>query len=215
MNPVNYQSIGLFGGTFDPIHHGHLRLAIELYERLELAEVRFIPVAQPPHRYQPIASAHLRLAMVKAAITGVKGLTLDDRELGRPGFSYTVDTLRSLREEYPTHSLCFILGMDAFLGLPQWYQWEHLITLAHLLVVQRADTLVPQAHIMHDFLISHQLRTPEELLTQPAGGIWLEEIPRLNISSTQIRDLIATGRNPHYLLPNPVLDLIHIYQLYR
>lgn len=207
--------IGLLGGTFDPIHHGHLRLALELYERLDLAEVRLIPSANPPHREAPTVSAQLRLEMVQAAIQGVPGLFADDRELRRHRPSYTVDTLTSIREEYPEQPLCLILGMDAFMALSSWYQWERLTTLAHLLVVRRFGTLFTEIHEMQDFLNIHQLHHPDELRQQLAGGVWIEEIPTLTISATQIRDLIATGRNPRYLLPQSVLNLIHTHQLYR
>jgi nicotinate-nucleotide adenylyltransferase len=212
---TNQQPIGLLGGTFDPIHHGHLRLAIELYERLELAEVRLIPSANPPHREPPSVSAQRRLEMVQAAIQGVAGLSVDDRELQRQQPSYMVDTLNSFREEFPHRPLCLILGLDAFMGLPSWYQWERLLTLAHLVVVRRLGTLLPEVHRMQDFLLTHQLRQPTELMNQPAGGIWIEEIPPLTISATQIRDLIATGRNPRYLLPLSVLEIINTHQLYR
>ena len=148
--------MGLLGGTFNPIHHGHLRLALELYERLDLAEVRFIPSAYPPHRKQPSVSSQLRLKMVQAAIADVPGLKVDDRELWRSGPSYTVDTLSDLRDDYPHQPLCLILGMDAFMGLPYWYQWERLIHLAHFLVVVRPDTVLPKKHIMQHFLQKHQ-----------------------------------------------------------
>lgn len=210
----SHQAIGILGGTFDPIHHGHLRLAIELYERLDLAKIHFIPAACPPHRYRPLASSTVRLEMVKVAIAGVKDFIADDCELRREGTSYTIDTLSILRETYPQQPLCLILGMDAFIGLPQWYQWEKLITLAHLLVVRRPGVLLPEVHKMRDFLLAHQFHTPEDLTYCPAGGIWVEEIPMLNISATQIRNLIATGRNPRYLLPEAVLELIHSHQLY-
>lgn len=211
----NQHPIGLLGGTFDPIHHGHLRLAIELYERLELAEIRLIPSANPPHREPPSVSAQRRLEMVQAAIQGVDGLRVDDRELQRLKPSYMVDTLNSFREEFPHRPLCLILGLDAFMGLPSWYQWERLITLAHLVIVRRLGTLLPEVHRMQDFLLAHQLHQATELMNQPAGGIWIEEIPPLTISATQIRDLIATGRNPRYLLPLSVLEIINTHQLYR
>lgn len=209
------QPIGLLGGTFDPIHNGHLRLAIELYERLNLAEIHLIPAAQPPLRELPTASAELRLQMVQAAISGVTGLKVDDRELHRSGPSYMVDTLKSFRVDYPKRSLCLILGMDTFMGLPQWYQWEQLIELAHLLVVRRPGTLLPMVHRMRDFLIAHQTTQLEDLIQHTQGFIWIEEIPALTISATQIRALLAAHRNPRYLLPKTVLDLIEIHQLYR
>lgn len=210
------QPIGILGGTFDPIHYGHLRLALELYERLALAEVRLIPAAHPPHRAKPIATGSLRWQMLQAAIAGIAGLIGDDRELHQVGPSYTVNTLDSLRHAYPDTPLCLVLGMDAFLGLPQWYQWERLLTLAHLLVVPRPDSVLPQSHVMYDFLTTHQLSHQKTLKHQLAGGIWVvEAVPLLAISATQIRTCIKTGKNPHYLLPPPVLDIIATHQLYR
>jgi nicotinate-nucleotide adenylyltransferase len=212
---TNGKPIGILGGTFNPIHHGHLRLALELYERLDLAEVRLIPSAHPPHREQPAVSSQRRLEMVQAAIKGVKGLSVDDRELRREGPSYMVDTLRSLRDDYPHRSLCLILGMDAFMGLPHWYQWERLITLAHFLVVRRPDTSLPDGHVMQDFLKAHQANRFEDLRKQTSGAIWMEKIPELALSATQIRRIIAAGKNPRYLLPLAVLDIINIHQLYH
>ncbi|MDM8561987.1 nicotinate (nicotinamide) nucleotide adenylyltransferase [Candidatus Marithioploca araucensis] len=130
---TNNKPIGILGGTFNPIHHGHLRLALELYERLDLAKVLLIPSAYPPHRAQPSVSSQCRLEMVQAAIKGVKGLSVDDRELRRQRPSYTVDTLKSLREDYPYHSLCLILGMDAFLGLPSWHILQMMVSGIQLL----------------------------------------------------------------------------------
>ena len=207
--------LGILGGTFNPIHHGHLRLALELYERLDLAEVRLLPSAHPPHREQPSVSSQLRLEMVQAAIKDVEGLSVDDRELRRTGFSYMVDTLSSLREDYPHCSLCLILGMDAFLGLPQWHKWERLITLANLLVVHRLGADLPEKHTMQDFLKAYQADSHEALSKQTAGALWIEEIPVFNISATQIRGLIAAGKNTRYLLPVAVLDIINTHQLYR
>lgn len=207
--------IGLLGGTFDPVHHGHLRLALELYEKLGLAEVRLIPSAIPPHRHPPLASPQMRLAMIQIAIQGVKGLTLDDREFYRTGPSYTIHTLESLRADFTIQPLCLILGMDAFLNLPNWYQWERLMTLTHLVVVRRASAVLPETHDLQHFLHIHQLHDQEELTQNRAGGIWIEEITQLTISATQIRNLLATHKNPRYLLPHSVLNFIHTHQLYR
>lgn len=212
---VQHKPIGILGGTFDPIHNGHLRLAIELYERLDLDEIHLIPSAYPPHRESPSASAQLRLAMVQAAIVGVEGLVADDRELRRAAPSYMVDTLHSLREEYPERSLCLILGMDAFMGLPQWHQWERLIEYANLVVVQRLGKLLPIGQVIRDFLNTYQISELHELSTRPAGGIFIQDIPMLTISATQIRSLLMMGKNPCYLLPERVLDLIQTHQLYR
>ncbi|OQW94469.1 MAG: hypothetical protein BWK79_05780, partial [Beggiatoa sp. IS2] len=154
------------------------------------------------------------LEMIQAAITNVPGLTVDDRELRRGGISYTVDTLHSLREEYPQRSLCLILGMDAFISLPQWHQWELLIIYAHLLIVHRPGQFLPTIHQMRDFLHAHRTYDLHELQSQPAGLIFMAEIPALTISASQIRALIAADRSPRYLLPFAVLEIIRHYQIY-
>lgn len=207
--------IGLLGGTFNPIHHGHLRLALELYERLNLDHVRLIPSANPPHREQPSVSSQLRLEMVEAAIAGVDALVADARELEREGPSYMVDTLSSLRTDFPNRSLCLILGMDAFMGLAKWYQWERLIELANLIVVHRPGKLLPMTKQMRKFLKRYQVYSRAELAQHCAGKIFMEEIPELMISSTQIRALIHQGKTPRYLLPIAVLQRIQHHQLYR
>jgi nicotinate-nucleotide adenylyltransferase len=201
-------AIGLLGGTFNPIHNGHLRLALEIYERLSLAQVRLIPSAQPPHRAVPSVTSQQRLEMVQAAIAGVTGLTADDRELQRDGPSYMIDTLFSLRAEYPDNPLCLILGSDAFINLNSWYQSTQIINLAHIIVVRRPNTVLATQHI-------NQTQNLNQLHTNKAGKIWVEELPDIAISATQIRDLIAAGNNPNYLLPLAVLDIINHNRLYR
>jgi len=215
MTEINDKPIGILGGTFNPIHHGHLRLALELYERLDLAEVRLLPAGQPPHREQPTVSNQHRLELVQLAIKGVTGLSVDDRELRREGPSYMVDTLNSLRQDFAQQPLCLILGMDAFLDLPQWHQWQRLITLAHILVVNRPNSQLSDNQTMQDFLKKHRILNKKDLQTKNSGKIWIEEMPMLTISSTQIRHIIAAGKNPHYLLPPAVLEKINIYQLYH
>ncbi len=201
-------AIGILGGTFNPIHNGHLRLALEIYERLSLAQVRLIPSAQPPHRAIPSVSSQLRLEMVQAAIAGVTGLTADDRELQRDGPSYMIDTLFSLRAEYPDNPLCLILGSDAFMNLDSWYQSTQIINLAHIIVVRRPNTVLATQDI-------NQTNNLKQLHTSKAGKIWVEELPDIAISATHIRNLIAAGKNPNYLLPLAVLDIINHNRLYR
>ncbi len=213
---MNHKIIGIFGGTFNPIHNGHLRLAIELYERLDLAQVRLIPAACPPHKEQPDVTSQQRLQMVQAAITGIQGLTFDDRELQRQGLSYTIDTLSSLRNDYPANPLALIFGMDAFLGLPSWYKWEFIMDFAHIIVVTREQSGCQNiTNTMNAFLHKYQTDNPQDLITKTAGKIWLQDIPTLNISATQIRAIIAAGKNPTYLLPPAVLDLINTQQFYK
>jgi nicotinate-nucleotide adenylyltransferase len=134
---VDLSPMGILGGTFDPVHYGHLRTAYELMEAVDFAEVRFLPAGIPPHRDAPHADAPTRLAMVRAAIEGEPRFIVDDRELRREGPSYSVDTLLDLRAEHPHRSLCLMVGMDAFLGLPQWHQWRRILQLAHIVVAHR------------------------------------------------------------------------------
>lgn len=203
--------IGLLGGTFDPIHYGHLRPALELSEALGLAQLRFIPNGVPPHRDPAHASAAQRREMVRRAIAGQRGFVLDDRELQRPGPSYSVDTLRELRAEQGQVPLCLLLGMDAFLGLHHWHQWELLPQLAHLVVAHRpgwsldADAIPASLGLLLD---RRRVKDPAALAAAPAGGVFLQPVTPLAISSTAIRALFATGRSARWLLPDTVIEYI-------
>lgn len=207
--------IGIFGGTFDPVHFGHLRVALELYQDLDLAEVRLIPARQPPHRTTPAATPEQRLALLHEALAGQDALRVDTRELHRQGPSYTVDTLTSLRNELGDTPLCFVLGTDAFLGLQSWQRWQELITLAHLIVAHRPgwrlDTSLGIGALMRDRTIDD----PRRLRDQPAGFILPWPVTQLDISATRIREMIAMGKSPRYLLPEEVLKMINDLQLYQ
>ncbi len=207
-------AIGILGGTFDPVHHGHLRLALELHELLRLSEVRLIPLANPPHRQQPSSSAEARLEMLQAAVKNEPALRIDRREIDRGGNSYTVDTLTSLRTEMPGAPICLILGMDAFAGLPGWKRWEDLCTLAHLVVAHRPGVSPPGDLRIQGLLAERLIDTPEALHQSPTGYIYLASLPLLDISSSRIRAYLAQGRDPRYLLPNAVLDIINTQHLY-
>ncbi|MGH8584021.1 MAG: nicotinate-nucleotide adenylyltransferase [Gammaproteobacteria bacterium] len=208
--------IGVLGGTFDPIHHGHLRFALEAWERLNLDSVRLIPLFQPPHRAAPIASPDRRLAMLRAAIAGVPGLMADERELRRHAVSYTVDTLSGLRQDCgPLQPLCLLLGMDAFQGLATWRRWERLIDLAHLVVAQRPEAGIPHDGLLHALLARHGTEDPGVLHAQPAGAILFCAFTQLDISASSVRALIAAGKSPRYLLPEAVLNVIETEHLYR
>jgi nicotinate-nucleotide adenylyltransferase len=207
--------IGILGGTFDPVHHGHLRCALEVQQECGLDKVLFIPAGQPPHRRQPAADAARRLAMLEAAVSDHPGFEVDPRELRRDGPSYTVDTLLSLREELPDASLCLLLGMDAFLGLPSWSRWERLIELAHLIVMCRPGSDPGSASApLRDLLQARRVEFPRELRQRPAGGILLQPVTQLDISASRIRDSIARGRSVRYLLPDRVIDHIRRERLY-
>ncbi len=202
------QPIGLFGGTFDPIHYGHLRTAFELWQELRLAEVRFLPTGSPPHREQPLAAPELRLEMVKAAVAGQTAFVVDDREIRRTGVSYSVDTLTELRAEWPQHSLCLLLGMDAFLGLPNWHRWRELLSLAHIVVAHRPGWKAPTMGPLGEVMVDHGTGTIRELHEKPSGCIYVHAVTQLEISSTELRQLIVAGRDPRYLVPEQVRQII-------
>jgi nicotinate-nucleotide adenylyltransferase len=207
--------IGIFGGTFDPIHYGHLRTALELLQALRLGEMRFMPAGNPPHRDLTIASAEMRLSMVKAAIAGQQGFTLDDREVRREGPSYSVDTLIELRSEHPERSLCLIVGIDAFLGLPKWHQWREILQLAHLIVAHRPGWRAPSMGPLGEMLVDRGTGRINDLHESLAGCIYIHAGTQLEISSTEVRKLIAAGRDPRYLMPDPVRAIVEETQCYR
>ena len=208
------QPIGLFGGTFDPIHYGHLRTAFELWQLLRLQEVRFLPAGQPPHREQPLASAELRLRMVRAAVSGQPSFTVDDREMRRTGVSYSVDTLAELRAEYPQRSLCLLLGMDAFLGLPHWHRWRELLGLAHIVVAHRPGWKAPTMGPLGEVMVDHGTGAIRELHEHTAGRIYIHAVTQLEISSTELRQLIVSGRDPRYLVPDEVRQILRETRCY-
>ncbi|MCW5576956.1 MAG: nicotinate-nucleotide adenylyltransferase [Burkholderiales bacterium] len=212
--------IGILGGTFDPIHFGHLRLAQEVADQLRLAEVRFIPGGTPPHRAMPATPATDRLAMVRLAVAGNALFTVDPRETASAAPAYTVDTLTALRAEAgAAQSLVLILGADAFLDLATWSRWHQLFGLAHIAVAYRpgfpVDTWqsrMPQPLAAeYDARLMHQ---PFSVHVAPAGGIVVVPIAELNISATMIRESLRRGRNPRYLLPESIYQYIQEHMLY-
>jgi nicotinate-nucleotide adenylyltransferase len=207
--------IGLFGGTFDPIHIGHLRSALEVAEQLGLDELRLIPGARPPHRNAPQVSAQQRLEMVRLAVEGVEYLRVDDIEFRRERPSYTIETLEALRRDMEPHvQLLLMLGWDAFCGLPGWHRWTELLDHCHILVLQRpdADSEPPQA--LCD-LIAARTQSDPQALSGPAGQItYIWQTP-LAVSATQIRGLLAAGKSVRFLVPDAVMNYIETHGLYR
>ena len=197
--------LGVFGGTFNPIHNGHLRSALEVRESLALERVLLMPAAQPPLRETPECDAALRAELVELAVKDEPGLACDRRELNRPGPSYTYDTLAELRgEEGPDRSLCLIIGTDILESLDRWHRWRELLTLAHLVVVARPGWEHPDAGTVADWLNAHLSGEASILQRAPAGGVVLKTLRQLPISATEIRRLIAAGRSPRYLVPDAV-----------
>jgi len=206
--------IGVFGGTFDPIHFGHLRTALELYQDLGLSELRLIPCRQPPHRDTPQAHAVQRLAMLSSAVHGQPGLVVDERELRREGPSYTVLTLRELREAFPDTPLCMIVGKDAFAGLSKWWRWREILELSHIVIVERRGAVAVTGELA-DVLAERRAASVAELAAHTAGRIITWRVTPLDISATRIRDMIGRGLSPRYLLPDGVLAIIENQAIYK
>ncbi len=208
------RSVAILGGTFDPIHYGHLRSALSLMCDFAIDEVRFVPAAQPPHRDCPAVSAEQRLAMVRLAVQDQPGFVVDDRELHRDGPSFTVDTLEALKQEQPKSRLQLIMGMDAFEKFQQWHRWPRILELANLLIIHRPGNLLPQA-VEIAALLAERERPVEESLLQVNGAIAVAEVTPLDISATKIRNALNCGKSPRYLLPDAVIQFIEDNQLYR
>lgn len=215
--------LGLLGGTFDPIHFGHLRLAEEAREALGLGELRLMPAGRPPHRGEPGSTPEDRLAMARLAAAGNPALRVDDTEVRAQQKSYTVLTLEQLRAESgPLRPLVLILGADAFEGLPGWHRWKELFALAHIAVANRpgyaphgrrwpatlSAELAAACRDRHSTDIA-------DLRTTPAGRVIAFDMTPLAISASLIRDLVRGGHSARYLLPDSVLDYIAAHRLYR
>lgn len=211
-------ALGLFGGTFDPIHFGHLRLAEEACELLQLSRVRLLPAGQPPHRAGPVAAAADRLAMVRLAVAGNPRLEVDAAEVEAGGPSYTVLTLERLRAELGAATpLILLLGSDAFSALPTWHRWPELLRLAHIAVVQRAGQ-APQVDELPAELVracvDRHASDPRALHAAAAGRVFSMAMTPLAISASELRTRLAAGRSVRYLLPPAVLDYIGRRRLY-
>jgi nicotinate-nucleotide adenylyltransferase len=213
--------IGIFGGTFDPIHHGHLRLAQEALEQCNLGSIRFIPSGTPPHRAAPLVTAEQRLHMVQLALNSQPGFVVDEREVYRTDKCYSVDTFSALRAELGAEqSLCLLLGSDAFLQLHTWHRWQQLFELAHIIVMQRPGQPLGNAIAQADEALRLQYQTrlapsPRLLHETASGHIVVLDMPQLDISATDIRSRAAQNKNLRYLLPDAVAHYIQINKLYK
>jgi nicotinate-nucleotide adenylyltransferase len=213
--------IGLLGGTFNPIHFGHLRMAQELADSLDFNEVRFIPAANPPHKTAPEVSAEHRAAMVRLGIANNPRFSFDDRELHRTGASYTIDTLDSLRDELGGEvSLVLLMGSDAFTKLNTWHRWEEIIQRCHITLVQRplASSIATKENlpkVLETFLHNHYTENGDDLHSAAAGYVIMQHITALDISSTTIRHTFEQKNSARYLMPESVIDYIQQHQLYQ
>ena len=217
--PKLSEPLGLFGGTFDPVHYGHLRLAEEAIAHLALGGVRWIPAGQPPHRGTPQVTAAQRLDMVRCATAGNPRFSVDAGEVEAAAPSYTVHTLERLRRELgDRQQLVLLVGADAFAGLATWHRWRDIFALAHVAVSHRPGFPVETASLPHELATEfndRRLTDAAALKTSPAGGIVTFAMTQLAISATQIRKLLANELSARYLLPDDVLDYIQLHSLYR
>ncbi len=203
--------IGVYGGTFNPVHYGHLRTALEVGEHFNLDQLRMIPCHLPAHRPAPDVAGDMRMAMLQLALVDTPGLQADGRELDRGGASYMVETLQSLLEEHPGATLLLFVGLDAFAGLESWYQWQRLFEFAHVVVMTRPACELPA---LSEFFRLRCCEDKRQLLKSRAGQLYFQSVTALDISATLIRELIAAGRNPQFLLPDAVIRYIRLHHLY-
>lgn len=213
------EPLGIFGGTFDPVHFGHLRLAEEAISHLGLSAVRWIPAGRPPHRGTPQVTAAQRLEMVLRSTAENARFFVDPAEVEAERSSYTVDTLERLRGELgPAQPLVLLVGSDAFAGLPTWHRWRELFSLAHIAVSHRPGFSIEPSSLPHELateFAARRVADPQALAATGAGQIVTFAMTQLAISATQIRNLLANGKSARYLLPDAVLDYIQHHQLYR
>ncbi len=205
--------IGIFGGTFDPIHYGHLRPALDVMQATGLDQVRFLPNKSPPHRQQPWLDSDTRQQLVELAIADMPDFVLDDRELHRQGPSFMADTLVELKEQFADDTLCLIMGMDAFAGFTQWHRWQSILKLCHLIITTRPGSAIfdetEPCFAEHPSLIQNRIsRDPGVLMQSQYGKILLQSVTLLDISATEIRKLLSSGKSSRYLLPDNIRELL-------
>ncbi len=211
---IRNRAVALFGGTFDPVHYGHLRAAAEISERLKVSNFRLVPAGQPPHRDGTWAEPFHRLAMLELAVAPYADLHVDEREVLRDGPSYMADTLASVRREVSAVPLLLCVGQDAANQLHRWERWQELLELAHLVVMTRPRSEPSYAEELTAALEGRHVRRARDLMDSPAGLVCHVEVTQLAISSTDIRYQLGRGWDPRFLLPATVLSYIRKHGLY-
>ena len=208
--------LGIFGGSFDPPHFGHIRSALTLLEYFEFEQIRFIPCQVSPHKQKVHASGQHRLQMLEIITHSYEKLLVDDRELNRQAPSYTIDTLIGLRDELGEHqSLVLLVGMDAYLEFCQWYRYDEILSYAHIMLLQRPGYKLPKTGCEQTYFETHNTDEINILVNSPSGKIYLSDLEKINISSSEIRKTIAMGEQPKYDLPGSVWNYIKRNNLYQ
>ena len=215
MNKSNQTAIGFLGGTFDPIHFGHLRPALEIQQALNLQALYLMPNYIAPHKSKSLASAQQRIDMVQLAIQDTPTLQLTTQELLRPSRSYTIDTLKQLRQQYPETPLCFIMGMDSLIQFDSWYRYQEILSYCHLVVSHRPGWEQQFNSVISELLRKHQISDPAQLHQFLSGHIYFQSTTQLAISSSEIRDLLATNKSINFLTPQPVCAYIKEQRCYK
>ena len=215
MNKKRSPAIGFLGGTFDPIHFGHLRPAIEIQQALKLNTLYLMPNYISPHKSNSYATPQQRIAMVKLAIQHIPNLQINTQELLRESPSYTVDTLRELRQQYPNTPLCFIMGMDSLIQLDSWYQFEKILNYCHLIISHRPGWTPQFNSAVNNLLQQYQTKDPNVLHQQLCGSIYFQKTTQLAISSSEIRSLLALNKSIDFLTPPAVCDFIKTQGCYQ
>lgn len=208
------EPLALFGGTFDPVHYGHLRCADEARQKLGLQQLFLLPSGTPAHRATPQATADQRLAMLQLAQAEFPALGIDSRELHRSGPSYMVDTLRELREEFPHRSLLLLIGQDAANRLHTWHQWEQLFSLANLVILSRPGESEDYRHDLARKILDRLVTGVQELANSPAGQVLQLQVSPVDISATTIQSMMRLGRSPKSMMPVSILNYIDENRLY-
>ena len=208
--------IGILGGTFDPVHNGHLRLAIEFFERLNLEQLKLIPLHLPPHRDPPVANPEQRLAMLQLALENTEGIFIDECELRKDKTSYTIETITLVKNEIGDVPVCLLMGMDAFVKIHTWYRWNELLDLVHIAIADRPGNNINEYdQAVAELIKTHLTGHLSDLHETTAGKIIKLTVPMLDISATQIRNIIASDRSARGLLPDTVIAYINSKNLYK
>ncbi len=208
------EPLAIFGGTFDPVHYGHLRCADDARQKLKLKDLCLLPSGHPPHRLTPSATTAQRLQMLQLALTEFPQLLIDDRETRREGPSYMVDTLKELRSEGPQRPIMLLIGQDAANDLHTWHHWEQLFELAHIVVLTRPDTCLEYRRDLAEIIQNRACLEFEQLHSCVAGRVLQLEVASIDISATDVKKLICSGNTLKSMLPEAVIRFINENHLY-